>query len=98
MMQVAIHFHVQCRCISMLLRQISLNKCLSPLSVPQRPRPPGRQRALDCGAGIGRITRLLLSRRFQTVDAVEQCAKFVAAARTALADNPHVGQIYCAGE
>ncbi|XP_043205102.1 N-terminal Xaa-Pro-Lys N-methyltransferase 1-like isoform X2 [Amphibalanus amphitrite] len=63
----------------------------------KRPNAPGRERALDCGAGIGRITRLLLSRRFQTVDAVEQCAKFVEAARTALADNPHVGEIYCAG-
>ena len=64
----------------------------------QRPHAPGRQRALDCGAGIGRITRLLLSRRFQTVDAVEQCAKFVEAARAALAGNPRVGQIYCAGK
>ncbi|XP_037074209.1 N-terminal Xaa-Pro-Lys N-methyltransferase 1-A-like [Pollicipes pollicipes] len=60
-------------------------------------RPPGRQRALDCGAGIGRVTRLLLSRRFHTVDAVEQCPKFVEAARETLRDNEHVGQLICAG-
>ena len=63
----------------------------------KRPRAPGRGRALDCGAGIGRVTRLLLGRRFHTVDAVEQCAEFVEVARTALASYTHVGNIYCAG-
>ena len=29
---------------------------------------PGAERALDCGAGIGRITKHLLTRHFQTVD------------------------------
>ncbi len=29
---------------------------------------PGKGRALDCGAGIGRITKHLLSKFFQTVD------------------------------
>ena len=29
---------------------------------------PGSERALDCGAGIGRITKHLLTKHFQTVD------------------------------
>lgn len=38
--------------------------------------PPRRRRALDCGAGIGRVTRFLLLPMFDRVDAVEQCARF----------------------
>ena len=39
-------------------------------------------RAVDCGAGIGRITKDLLLPLFESVDMVEQCEKYVAAART----------------
>ena len=33
---------------------------------------PGKGRALDCGAGIGRITKHLLTKHFQTVDLGKQ--------------------------
>lgn len=39
-------------------------------------QPPQRLRALDCGAGIGRISKNLLMKHFQTVDLVEQDTKF----------------------
>lgn len=35
-------------------------------------KAPGKERALDCGAGIGRITKYLLKRHFKCVDLVEQ--------------------------
>lgn len=37
--------------------------------------------ALDCGAGIGRVTKLLLAPRFANIDLVEQCENFVNFAR-----------------
>lgn len=39
--------------------------------------PPGRTRAVDCGAGIGRIAKHLLSHFFETVDLVEQNPTFL---------------------
>ena len=38
---------------------------------------PGKERALDCGAGIGRITKHLLQRHFKCVDLVEQNKAFL---------------------
>lgn len=37
--------------------------------------------ALDCGAGIGRVTKHLLVPMFSSVDLVEQCEKYVNAAK-----------------
>lgn len=37
---------------------------------------PGNKRALDCGAGIGRVTKHLLMPLFETVDLVEQDENF----------------------
>lgn len=39
--------------------------------------PPLTNAALDCGAGIGRITKLLLLPHFHTVDVVEPDDKFI---------------------
>lgn len=36
-----------------------------------------RGRVLDCGAGIGRVTKFLLAERFEVVDLLEQCGKFL---------------------
>lgn len=58
---------------------------------------PGTERALDCGAGIGRITKHLLTKHFQTVDLVEQDKHFLEKAREYLAGNSKVGNLYCAG-
>lgn len=59
---------------------------------------PGNSRALDCGAGIGRITKFLLQRHFQTVDLVEQNDKFISQAPKYLGDSKHIGELYCCGK
>lgn len=48
---------------------------------------PGTQRALDCGAGIGRVTKNLLINYFNTVDLVEQDENFVRKAHDYLSTN-----------
>ncbi|KAF7941184.1 hypothetical protein BELL_0309g00070 [Botrytis elliptica] len=50
-------------------------------------------RAVDCGAGIGRITKALLLSVADTVDIVEPVTKF----SSALINQPGVGQIYSVG-
>jgi protein N-terminal methyltransferase len=56
----------------------------------------GGGRALDCGAGIGRVARQVLLERFGIVDLVEQDARFLEqAARELPADR--VGSTACAG-
>ncbi|XP_003742282.1 N-terminal Xaa-Pro-Lys N-methyltransferase 1 [Galendromus occidentalis] len=39
--------------------------------------PTGHSRALDCGAGIGRVSKLLLTDLFEEVDMLEQNQKFL---------------------
>lgn len=58
---------------------------------------PGSELALDCGAGIGRITKHLLTKHFQTVDLVEQDQHFLEKGREYLRGNSRVGTFYCAG-
>lgn len=58
---------------------------------------PGKARALDCGAGIGRVSKNLLMNEFQTVDLVEQDEKFCNKARESLGDSGHLGTIYNIG-
>lgn len=61
----------------------------------------GNIRALDCGAGIGRVTKNLLSKFFNTVDLVEQDAHFARKATEYLSlngsKNAQVGEIYNEG-
>ncbi|XP_060803357.1 N-terminal Xaa-Pro-Lys N-methyltransferase 1-like [Amyelois transitella] len=60
--------------------------------------PPGRQLALDCGAGIGRISKNLLIPLFDKVDLVEQDEKFVDAAKKFIGENNrHLGTVYNIG-
>eukprot|EP00730_Choanoeca_flexa_P008301 TRINITY_DN12474_c0_g7_i2.p2 TRINITY_DN12474_c0_g7~~TRINITY_DN12474_c0_g7_i2.p2 ORF type:complete len:198 (+),score=55.76 TRINITY_DN12474_c0_g7_i2:210-803(+) len=55
-------------------------------------------RALDCGAGIGRITKdMLLPFGFNKVDLLDINAGFLAKARTNLVDTGRVGECYCSG-
>lgn len=60
---------------------------------------PGREYALDCGAGIGRITKHLLTEFFDKVDLVEQNPKFLNQAKqylgTKLQDK--IGNYYSVG-
>ncbi|CAG0924547.1 unnamed protein product, partial [Notodromas monacha] len=59
--------------------------------------PPGKDRAVDCGAGIGRITELFLQHRFKKVDLVEQCEKFLNKAKEKLQKSATVGDFICCG-
>ncbi|KAH3843447.1 N-terminal Xaa-Pro-Lys N-methyltransferase 1-A-like [Dreissena polymorpha] len=55
-------------------------------------------RALDCGSGIGRITKRLLLPMFDTVDMVEQCQKFLDSARGFIGEqSSRVDQLICSG-
>ncbi|XP_016974044.1 alpha N-terminal protein methyltransferase 1 [Drosophila rhopaloa] len=64
-------------------------------------RVPGNRLALDCGAGIGRVTRNLLIPRFSCVDLVEQDPAFAEKAREYCTSEDvapgKVGQIYNVG-
>nr|CAG4641242.1 EOG090X0EJQ [Eulimnadia texana] len=63
----------------------------------QQTDKPGKERALDCGAGIGRITKGLLSKNFKTVDLVEQCGKFLEEAKRNLSEINHNGTFFHSG-
>ncbi|XP_045113411.1 N-terminal Xaa-Pro-Lys N-methyltransferase 1-like [Portunus trituberculatus] len=58
---------------------------------------PGHGRAVDCGAGIGRITKHLLQKHFGKVDLVEQCQSFLDRAKESLKSSPKVGEYLCQG-
>lgn len=62
---------------------------------------PASNRALDCGAGIGRVTKNLLVNFFNTVDLVEQDENFARQANEYLSNNgqlsPKVGNIFNVG-
>lgn len=55
------------------------------------------KRALDCGAGIGRVTKNLLIKHFDKVDLVEQNSKFIEAAKKFLNCENHVGDFFVCG-
>lgn len=60
--------------------------------------PTGRRRALDCGSGIGRISKHLLLPTFDTVDMVEQNQAFLDQAKEYIGrDYTRVDQLYCCG-
>ncbi|OMJ94234.1 hypothetical protein SteCoe_2725 [Stentor coeruleus] len=46
-----------------------------------------RHIALDCGAGIGRVTKFLLLNQFDAVDLLEQCTKFIDFAKVFVSSN-----------
>lgn len=56
-----------------------------------------RSRAVDCGAGIGRISKSLLCPRFDVVDLVEQDAHFVEQAKVDLASYKQMDKFICEG-
>ncbi|MEE6505548.1 hypothetical protein FKM82_005556 [Ascaphus truei] len=58
----------------------------------------GTSYALDCGAGIGRITKRLLLPIFKTVDMVDVTDDFLSKAKTYLGeDGKQIGNYYCCG-
>lgn len=58
---------------------------------------PGKERALDGGAGIGRITKGFLMNNFSCVDLVEQDEGFINEAKRQLATANHRGQFFHCG-
>lgn len=58
---------------------------------------PGKARALDCGAGIGRVSKNLLMNEFAKVDLVEQDENFCKKAHESLESSGHLGEIYNVG-
>ncbi|CAH1638165.1 unnamed protein product [Spodoptera littoralis] len=57
--------------------------------------PPDTKLALDCGAGIGRVTKYVLLPRFEKVDLVEQDEKFLKTAKEFIGkDNEKLGTLY----
>ena len=63
----------------------------------QLSEPPGNSKALDCGAGIGRITKNLLQRFFTSTDLVDQDPKFIEKAKENLKASEKVGEFFCSG-
>lgn len=58
----------------------------------------GTSCALDCGAGIGRITKRLLLPLFNTVDLVDVTQEFLDKAKTYLGnEGKRVGNFFCTG-
>jgi len=58
---------------------------------------PSKQKALDCGAGIGRITKHLLTKHFAKVDMVEQNRLFLEKAKEYLKGCDKVNRLFCSG-
>ncbi|XP_062563500.1 N-terminal Xaa-Pro-Lys N-methyltransferase 1-A [Armigeres subalbatus] len=58
---------------------------------------PGRVQALDCGAGIGRISKNLLMSWFERVDLVEQDPQFCETAQSELSSTGKLGTVYNIG-
>ncbi|XP_056395764.1 N-terminal Xaa-Pro-Lys N-methyltransferase 1 isoform X2 [Hyla sarda] len=62
------------------------------------PNKTGTSCALDCGAGIGRITKRLLLPIFKNVDMVDVTDKFLSKAKSYLGeDAKRIGDYYCCG-
>lgn len=60
--------------------------------------PPETKLALDCGAGIGRISKHMLIPQFDKVDLVEQDEKFISTAKQFIGkDNDKLGTLYPIG-
>lgn len=62
--------------------------------------PPGNKLALDCGAGIGRVSKYVLIPQFDKVDLVEQDDKFINTAKQFIGEGTatsKLGTMYCVG-
>lgn len=66
-------------------------------SIFKMKNPPGHGRAVDCGAGIGRITKHLLQKHFGKVDLVEQCQNFLNRAKENFKGSRKIGDCICEG-
>lgn len=60
--------------------------------------PPGKGRSLDCGAGIGRISKHLLCNFFNKVDLVEPVESFIEESHNYIQNRDKVGELYNVGK
>lgn len=68
------------------------------MSLQDGPNRTGTTRALDCGAGIGRITKRLLLPLFKTVDMVDVTEDFLTKAKSYLGEEGRrVRNYFCCG-
>lgn len=59
-----------------------------------------KRRALDCGAGIGRVTKTVLLKYFDTVDLLEQNQSFLDKSKEYIGEdkfNNRIGELLCVG-
>jgi protein N-terminal methyltransferase len=54
---------------------------------------PSTGRGVDCGAGVGRISQFLLSKKLATIDLIEPCSKLLEKAKTELPRTLKTSQI-----
>lgn len=66
-------------------------------TIMKAPYASGTGRVIDCGAGIGRISKNLLQRHFSKVDLVDQDPAFIAKAKENLKEIEKIGEFYCSG-
>ncbi|KAH3744980.1 UPF0351 protein C9orf32 [Pelomyxa schiedti] len=59
--------------------------------------PVHTQRALDCGAGIGRIAKTVLLPRFLKVDLLDQNQRLLDQAKVSIGKNSRLGDFICSG-
>lgn len=71
---------------SIFLRQLFKNK-----------PPLGKKRALDCGAGIARVSKYLLCEEFEKVDILEQDENFCEKAQENVGSTGKLGEIFNVG-
>ena len=71
------------KCSNELLAGLIYSKQLNP------------KRALDCGAGIGRVTEYVLQNHFEEIYLMEQDQKFVDKSKETLGNNPKIKNITC---
>jgi protein N-terminal methyltransferase len=58
---------------------------------------PAKNRCLDCGAGIGRVSKNLLMNHFAIVDLLEQDERFCEKARENLSISGRLGEVFNVG-
>ncbi|CAM9601568.1 unnamed protein product [Ascophyllum nodosum] len=77
---------------------VDINGSAAFLDELQSKRPLlGNEKAADCGAGIGRVTKHLLLERFESVDVVEQSPRLLQAAPKYIGRDRDRAQYLCVG-
>lgn len=73
---------------------ISIIKEYWPINKDNKDNKNNTLHALDCGAGIGRITQFVLNTRFDKIDLIEINPEFCKICKEKIGDNNYFGNIY----